>query len=266
VPNVITSFFDSCTHPTLNGSWINGRKGLTFQELAQTRHHLVGYHALAIGLPGVGNYTHRAFKRECDTWGLEGVAAITSVENSAVEHELDEVVSLGYRGVKVHPRLLEKNVYLRYLGNIFALCRERSLVCLLCTYEADKPGRLPQTDPFYQLCDALNKEPDVRLILMHGGGVRLVQYAGLARHSDSIMIDLSFTILDNITQSSVQPVIRELLEKLDRRICVGSDSPEFSALKTIDAIQKLTGNLEATKVENIMSMNLLRFFPKLMPS
>lgn len=253
-------YFDSCTHPTLNGEWTGGRCGIRFSDLAAWRRDVPGYKALAIGLPGVGNYQHAAFKQECDTWDFEGIAAITTVEPGELESEFDTIVRLGFRGVKVHPRLLGKSVNLEFLGRVFALCHQFSLVCLLCTYEADKPGCLPSRDPFYQLCDALNEVPDIQLILMHGGGSRILQYAGLARHSDLILLDLSFTITDTVT-NSLQPQIRDLFERLDQRICIGTDSPEYSVTQVLEKINEIAIGLDSNKLNNILSSNLHRFFP-----
>jgi predicted TIM-barrel fold metal-dependent hydrolase len=232
---------------------------VTFPELAALKREMPGYQALAIGLPGVGNYEHRAFKRECDTWDFEGIAAITTVEPGELEGEFETITHLGFRGVKVHPRLLGKNANLDYLSRIFALCNQFNLVCLLCTYEADKPGRLPSRDPFYQLCDSLNEVPDVRLILMHGGGSRIMQYAGLARHSDCILLDLSFTLTDTLT-NSLQPQIRDLFERLDQRICIGTDSPENSVTQVLEKINEVALGLNSSKLRNILSNNLHRFF------
>lgn len=233
---------------------------MTFQDLASLKREIPGYNALAIGLPGVGDYEHRAFKRECDTWGFEGIAAVTTVEPGDLEREFDGIVNLGFRGVKVHPRLLGRNTDLSYLKKIFNLCDQSGLVCLLCTYEADSPGRLPSIDPFYQLCNALNDVPSVRLIMMHGGGSRLMQFASLARHSESLLIDLSFTVVDQLT-SGLDEFIGQLMLKLDQRICIGTDSPEFEVPQVLQRLEEVAGDLEVDKTANILSNNLLRFFP-----
>lgn len=253
-------YFDSCTHPTLNGEWTRGRKGMIFQELASTKVNIPGYNALAIGLPGVGNYEHQAFKRECDTWGFEGIAAVTTVDPGEMEEEFDTIAGLGFRGVKVHPRHLGRNRDLSFLSKVFSLCERNGLVCLFCTYEADEPGRLPSRDPFYQLCDALNQVPETRLILMHGGVSRLMQFASLARHSDSILLDLSFTVVDYMTVS-LRPLVRELFLNLDRRLCVGSDSPEFTAADVLRKVKEIAVDVDTSKVANVLANNLHRFFP-----
>ena len=233
---------------------------MSFQELASTKLDIPGYNALAIGLPGVGGYEHEAFKRECDLWGFEGIAAVTTLDPGEMEREFDTIACLGFRGVKVHPRHLGRNRDISYLPKVFSLCKKNDLVCLFCTYEADEPGRLPSRDPFYQLCDALNQVPEIRLILMHGGGSRLMQFASLARHSDSILIDLSFTVVDYMTVS-LRPLVREFFLNLDRRLCVGSDSPEFIATDVLRKVKEIAVDVDTSKIENVLANNLHRFFP-----
>jgi predicted TIM-barrel fold metal-dependent hydrolase len=254
--------FDSCTHPTVNGEWVEGRRGITFQDLAAFRDKNPGYQALAIGLPGVGAYEHEAFKEACDTWGFHAIAAVTTVTKEGLVREFDTIVRLGFRGVKVHPRLLRCNTDYSYLKNVFALCTRHNLVCLLCTYEWATPGNLPSSDPFYQLCDALNHAPNVKLILMHGGGLRLHQFAGLARHSESILLDLSFTLTDYLTAPLLDSLVTSLIANLDRRVCIGGDSPEHSIIEVLSRVKELTRTIDVNKVENVMSKNLSRFFPE----
>ena len=95
---------------------------------------------------------------------------------------------------------------------------------------------------------------------MHGGGSRLMQFASLARHSENLLVDLSFTLVDampNIPDTSV----RQLMLKLDQRICIGTDSPEFRVDQVFRRVEEIAGILEPTKLANIFANNLLRFFP-----
>lgn len=255
-------FFDSCAHPTINGEWTRGRQGITFRDLAASRDKNPGYMALAIGLPGVGAYEHAAFKKECDDWDFLAIAAVTTVIEDDLVREFETIVRLGFRGVKVHPRLLGRNTDYSYLKTIFGLCTRHDLVCLLCTYEWDMPGNLPNTDPFYQLCEALNLAPKIKLILMHGGGLRLAQFASLARHSESILLDLSFTLTDFLTAPLLDPLITTLLANMDRRVCIGTDSPEHTITEVLSRFEELTKTVDADKIANVMSRNLLRLFPE----
>jgi hypothetical protein len=253
--------FDSATHPTLDGYWSSGRRGQTFEELAASIRKFPHYRVLAHGLPNIGKYSHNEYKERCDEFGFEAIAALTTTAPSGISSQIQAIAKLGYRGLKVHPRLLRSNRNLGYLHEVFRACTEFNLVCLLCTYEAQVPGDLPVKDPYYEICDALNSSPTTRLILMHGGVSRLLQYAGLARHASSILLDISFTMMDRLTQS-MEDTINSLANELDERICLGSDSPDFSIFDFVMRARELLEGIPTQKATNIASGNLNRFFPK----
>lgn len=256
-----TRIFDSATHPTLDGSWSFGRHGLTFLGLAESIANYRNYRVLAHGLPNVGNYSHVAYKDKCDEFGFEAIAALTTTDSGKITGEIQTIASLGFRGVEVHPRLLGANGNLDYLTEVFRACAATNITCLLCTYEATSPGFLPIKDPFYDICDALNSSSDVKLILMHGGVSRLLQYAALARHSPTILLDLSFTFMDRV-HLVMNDVVETLIFELDQRICIGSDSPEFPISSFIERLNTLLGGLPPAKAVNIAAGNLSRFFPE----
>jgi len=219
------------------------------------------FRVLAHGLPNIGKYSHSEYKTRCDDFGFEAIAALTSTDSGAITKEVHTIAKLGYRGLKVHPRLLRSNRNLSYLQEVFRACTETSVVCLLCTYEAHAPGDLPTKDPYYEICDALNSSPTTKLILMHGGVSRIFQFAGLARHSSTVLLDLSFTMMDRLTQS-MSPTLDSLANELDERICIGSDSPDFSILDFVARARELLDILPTQKASNIASGNLNRFFPE----
>jgi hypothetical protein len=49
--------------------------------------------------------------------------------------------------------------------------------------------------------------------------------------------------------------------KLDRRLCIGSDSPEFTIAETLRRVIAIAGDLDPEKLENVLSRNLDRLFP-----
>lgn len=251
------SIFDSATHPTLDGSWTSNRDGQSFSQLAESVSHFPGYRVLAHGLPSLGNYSHSRHLENCQEFGFVAVAALTTLDSVRISEEIELVASLGYRGINVHPRMLGSNHSLAFLPEVFSACTETGLTCLLCTYEASSPGNLPEKDPFYEICGALNLSPEVKLVLMHGGLSRLLQFSGLARHSSSILLDLSHTIMDRCTKS-LRDSIRVLMAELDERICVGSDSPDFQIDAFVDQLRTYLEGLSAEKALNIAYKNLSR--------
>lgn len=253
--------FDSASHPTLDGCWSSGRRGQTFEELAESIRIFPHFRVLAHGLPNIGKYSHNEFKERCDEFGFEAIAALTTTASGVITSQIQAIAKLGYRGLKVHPGLLRSSRNLGYLHEVFRACTDLDLVCLLCTYEAHMPGDLPVKDPYYEICDALNSSPTTRLILMHGGVSRLLQFAGLARHSSSILLDISFTMLDRLTQS-MDDTLNSLANELDERICLGSDSPDFSIFDFVTRARELLEGIPTQKAINIASGNLNRFFPE----
>jgi len=260
-PQLKFRIFDSATHPTLDGSWSSNRRGQTFEELAKLIGTVPGYRVLAHGLPNIGKYSHSEYKKRCDDFGFEAIAALTTTDSGAITKEIHGIAKQGYRGLKVHPRLLGSNRNLSYLQEVFRACTETSLVCLLCTYEAHTPGNLPAKDPYYEICDALNSSPTTKLILMHGGVSRILQFAGLARHSSTVLLDLSFTMMDRLTQS-MGPTLNSLASEFDEGICIGSDSPDFVISDFVPRARELLKSLPTLKASNIASHNLNRFFPE----
>ena len=254
------NIFDSSTHPTLDGTWTKGRRGITFDELYVERNSTNVSRILAIGLPGVGQYDHLNFKSKCDEYDFEAIAALTTTETTKISAEVERIAKLGYRGIKVHPRLLKENRNLDYLSEVFSSCVSHEIVCLLCTYSADSAGMLPERDPYYQICESLNRNPTTRLILMHGGVQRVRHFSDLVRQSSSILLDLSFTMMTNETSTTFSDIQSVLIE-LDQRICFGSDSPEFGLSQFRSRLDVLLRDLPIDKQQNLSYRNLLRFFP-----
>src|SRR5882672_6872628 len=102
--------FDANAHPTLDGTWIDGRHLCDFAE-TEAKLRAAGFSgACAVALPGVGGYAPRAFAdaAQGDFW--IPIAAWQTAEFDSVQAaaSMRELKRLGYRGVKIHPRLLKQ--------------------------------------------------------------------------------------------------------------------------------------------------------------
>ena len=132
---------------------------------------------------------------------------------------------------------------------------DHSLTCFLCTYYHDKPGKLPESDPYWAIAQGLNLAPELKLVLLHGGGSRIIEYSQLCRHSSPILLDLSFTVT-KYQKSSILQDIAFLLNDLDQRLCIGSDSPEWSYNQLLPIIAELTSVLPPEKRKNVLWGNI----------
>jgi len=219
--------FDSLAHPTCNGKWFGNRSGVTHEEVALdlARHGYSG--ALAVGLPGVGDYEHTKFmaitKQHAD---LIPVAALTRYESrDLIARDLDEIVGLGFRIVKIHPRLLNYEKTLEMLPVMIHECVNRHLAVMLCTYpeyiSAVKPSEALQN-----MAEAIRTEPAGYFMTMHSGVLDPMPFAEIARNNDRVILDFSLSLLKY--PYPVRGFLKVFAKEIPQSICLGSDGPEWT--------------------------------------
>src|SRR3712207_2852610 len=97
--------FDSLAHPLLHGTW----SGLdaSFSTLsAQLRAANVA-RACAVGMPSIGGYRHDEFAAACASDPrLVPVAGVDPAELDRAPNLIRDLRELGFRAVKLHPRLV----------------------------------------------------------------------------------------------------------------------------------------------------------------
>jgi len=260
----LISLFDSLAHPTLSENWPNMPNSSGFQKLSRQlkKNNFCG--ALAVGIWSVENYSHHNFIRECRKHPeLVAIAGFAPNIHPTPAKALREIKELGFAGIKIHPRFnkldLEKNF--RELEKTFEIARQLNLVVLFCTYYHCATPLYPGVDPLFVLVKLMKKSPQVKVVLVHGGGVELMRYAELARFNQNILLDLSLTIM-KYPGSSLDLDLKFLFKNFDRRICVGSDFPEYSHSALRKRFEYFSKGLTQAKKENIGFKNVLNFFQK----
>lgn len=252
------SIFDSLTHPTLSGTWIDGERDATFETLTADMKRWGFSGGCAVGLAGVQGYEHEAFLEACRPHGSLVPIAGVDPGGDALGDELETVKELGYRGIKIHPRLSDWTPTPDSLGRILRIAHANELPVLYCTYCHAPLANYPPEDPFYVLVRGLQQAPDAKVVLMHGGDLQLLRHSELVRFNDNLLLDLSFTLL-KYRGSSLDADVAYLFRKFDRRICIGSDHPEFSHEELRERFDHLCAGLPREKAENIASKNLKAF-------
>lgn len=254
--------FDSLTHPMPNANWLNpkyeGRNSIK-RLLAEMVENNVQW-ALAVGMgPSIGGYhesSYASFIREHSDQLLPVAFMDFNIWDRGVPviDYLRRLKSLGYVGIKIHPRI--SNICFSN-GNLPELIKEANklnLVVLLCTYFWSSEKNLSSNTP-ENLLSLLCEVPDEKIVLLHGGTVRLFEVMEIARQFPKAILDLSFTLC-KYEGSSIDLDIQYIFENFDRRICIGSDSPEFSLFKLRERFEYLARDLGTEKKENIGFRNL----------
>ena len=252
--------FDSLTHPAVNGEWFGKRTDNTFEGTVGKLRSAGFCGACAVGLDGCNGYEHRVFISECGKHPeLVPVAAFNPLSPD-FRRKLGEIAAMGFRGVKIHPRISGVSLSRdkkRMIG-VFAKAAELSLPVFLCTYYPAGPDKFPCEDPLFSLAAILKDVPETKIILLHGGGVRLMEYAEMVKFNPNLLLDLSFTIM-KFRSSSLDADLHYLFANLDRRICIGTDAPEYEQCDLRERFEDLNGGLTLEKKANIAFLNIMNF-------
>lgn len=256
--------FDSLTHPTLNGDWILPRYPGTARlpDLEAGMESAGIRAAFAVGMIGIGGYEEAGYfdlvRRSRCTLLPVAYCDYQAIRRGDLDlcSWLDGLVRRGYRGVKVHIRFSEIPLRDPLLAEILAASADRGLAPLLCTYRYGAPvqGAVNRLDDFMLLLDRVGPRP---VVLLHGGDVNVLHMMEIVRAFPHAILDLALTLC-KYEGSSVDDDIRFLFQKFDRRVCVGSDHPEFSSADLRRRFDEFASQTTAEKAWNIGWRNLAR--------
>jgi predicted TIM-barrel fold metal-dependent hydrolase len=253
---------DSLTHPTIDTNWLMpvspGISNIDQLLLQMESNHIIN--AVCAGLKGIGSYNDKGFIKliipHLDK--LIPVAFFDLRDMSTLKENLDkllELKTLGYKGIKLHPRISAFKLNHPCLSSVIKQANDLQLSVLLCTYFYDNSLI---SNSVAKLSDLLYKLDGAKVLLMHGGTVRLLETIEIIRSYKNVLLDLSFTI-NKYKGSSLDLDIKFAFNSYDQRICIGSDFPEFSASDLRERFNFFSKELSLEKAENIAFKNITKF-------
>ncbi|WP_448556502.1 amidohydrolase family protein [Thalassotalea montiporae] len=263
--------FDCLTHPMPNGNWMHtaydGKNSI--QVLLESMERANVKWALAVGMgTDIGGYKEatyadfvRSHSEKLFPIAYLDVMAVKDYSTASLSAYFKSLKKAGYVGIKMHPRLGKFSLCDEFLVTAIRLAVDHKLCPMLCTYCWENSPRAHLSHP-YAMMDLLNKLDNVPIILVHAGGVHLLQYIEIARAFSNVLLDLSLTLC-KYEGSSIDQDIRFAFSLFDRRICVGSDGPEYSAEKMRARFNLFTEGLSEDKVNNVGYLNLQKFIHNL---
>lgn len=246
---------DSCAHPTCDGQWTQGRTGVTHAELAADLDDNGWDAALAIGLPDVGSYNHDVFMDLCLPHPtLIPVAALTTHHSGpALDADLDEILEVGYRIVKIHPRLLGYEHTMAALPILIDECVARGLAVALCTYPEYKSDLDPD-EARRRMAEALASHPEGHFITMHSGMLDPAPFAQLASDNPRMLLDFSMSLAKY--PDPVRAKLLDIAASNPSAITLGSDGPEWSYTQVRAALEDVEGDLGVSAAKGFAGANL----------
>ena len=257
--------FDSLTHPTLDGQWILPRwpDCASIDELHSQMNASNVCGAFAVGMEGIGGYDEDEFLELINNKGygkLLPIAFFSFDKNSVEEYtnRLKEIKSKGYIGIKLHPRVGQFVLENPSLPYLIDKANELGLVVMLCTYFYSNEISILANN-VERLGDMLLKaDSQSKVILLHGGVVRLLEMMELVRSFPNTLLDLSLTLC-KYAGSSLDMDIQFLFQSFDRRVCIGSDHPEIKLNMLRERFDYFASKTTREKAENVAYKNILSF-------
>jgi predicted TIM-barrel fold metal-dependent hydrolase len=251
--------FDSLSHPTLSGEWFGRGIDASIDTLVRGMKNTGFVRACAVGLAAHEGYQHEAFAAHCRPFPqLVPVAGVVPKFAPEIDQELDAVSDLGFCGIKLHPRLSQFGYDDARLVDTFRAANRRRLAVFLCTYFHAEIKSFPDSDPLYAVARTLKSAPDTRLVLLHGGTVELMRWMQFARHTPSILFDISFTLM-RYRGSSIDADLAWIFDGFHDRTCIGTDHPEYGHAEVSLRFQQLSERSRPEAVRKIGGLNLARF-------
>lgn len=257
--------FDSLTHPTLDGNWIlpkyPGCAAIHDMLSQMSESNICG--AFAVGMDNIGAYEEDAYLSLVRLSGkgiLYPVAFFTirDMNERSIRQNLTAIKDKGYAGIKLHPRIGDFTLNDRLLPYAIDVANELGLVVMLCTYFYSNKHKYRDNN-VETLGDMLiHIAPTSKVILLHGGSVRLLETMEIVRAFPNTLLDLSMTIC-KYDGSSLDMDINFMFKKFDRRVCIGTDFPEASHRHLRERFNYFAANTSLEKAENIAYKNILSF-------
>jgi predicted TIM-barrel fold metal-dependent hydrolase len=251
----VTPLFDANAHPALATPGVTETFSVFAEKLADANF----FGACAVGLPQKEGFEHREFLGACRARkNLFPVAAWPNIPLEKAEGQLAALSAMGYRAVKIHPRLSGLSVRDPGFAQILRLAAAADLIVFHCSYQFAADNSLHPVDPLPCLLEAVAGAPALRMVLLHGGTVEVLRYAESIRTNPNLLLDLSFTI-KRYQGSSLDQDISYLFRTFDRRICIGTDYPDYEPAEVRSRFEALATGLPPDKRENVGWKNIVEF-------
>lgn len=249
--------FDSLSHPSDKGLWFNKEISHSFNSLNKEykQHNFIG--GCAVQIPIMSHIQARDYYYKCLDNNLYPVYYYDFDKGL---DQINHYYFIGYKALKIHVRLANINPEesIDLLQSILQRCKDLDMVVFFCTLIHGDIAIQPNNGLLSVITQLLKAVPDVRIILLHGGDVDLMKFVQLVRFNENVLIDLSFT-LQKFEGSSLDLDIAYLFKTFDRRLCVGSDYPDYTIAETRQRFDYFASKITVKKAENIGYKNIKRF-------
>ena len=253
--------FDSLTHITQDGSWLGERRhDASLRTLLQQMDDNGVYRACLVG---IADYVDNEVILESARAHPDRFVPIAGLNPRAlptirrVEARVAELVSQGFAGIKLHPRLNGFDALDPKSLAVFEVAVDHGLVIRLDTLFRRR-GLATRNAPD-NIDFIANACPETRILLLHAAGPSMLELFEIVRANPNLMLDFSFSIM-RYAGSRLDQDMRYFFETTDQLATIGSDFPEYPLDAVVRRFQELIRGVDEQRLANITDRNPERLF------
>jgi uncharacterized protein len=255
---LLKMIIDSHVNITHNGKWFNTSYDASLERLLAEMAEAQIDKCLLIAMPEATTNKYVASIVEKHPQLFRGLGFLDFKSN--IKKQVNNIVSMGLSGIKIHPRLQNINICDPFLDFFWEYIDGRKLTILVDGYFQLLNNTFTISDilPF-AFEKHLKKHHNVTFILAHAGCHKVMDTYFLCRSYQNFYTDLSYSI-NFFKGTSFYSDYNFLLKNADRKVLFGSDFPEIRLIDAKKSFQALYRGLSSEKIENISSSNAMRLF------
>lgn len=249
---------DSLSHITFDAKWFSTNYDASLERLLAEMKKANVDKSVLVGMPNLDDddLILDASKNHSDKFIPISGMALKDLSKEEIEQKILDLKTKGFAGIKIHPRFSGVSLISREINYALSSADKYNMPVMLCTIHRppSKPLGRPLYDVIHELCD---QHQNTKMLLLHGGYYELLATSEIVRPYENVLLDLSFTIM-RFVESSIMNDMRYLFKTFDRRICIGSDYPEYTFSQVKAVVE--SNCFDEDKINNILGNNLNRFF------
>jgi predicted TIM-barrel fold metal-dependent hydrolase len=250
----VAAYFDSLVHVTPDGRWFDTAFDASEGRLLREMDAAGVERAVVVALAGAiaNDFVLATCRRHGDRLVAGASLNPLGVPAPDLIAEARGLLREGpFRVLKLHPRL---NRYDLLDPAVLALLDE------MASWRAAPPiwldsllypkGVTMRLSPVESVRHLADRYPDLRFMLLHAGGARVLTFFEALASAPNVMLDVSYS-LTRYRGTSIALDHRFLAQRFDRRTVFGSDFPEVSIGDAVRALEAMLDGLPGEKADNL---------------
>jgi hypothetical protein len=180
---------------------------------------------------------------------LIGFASVDPSQGyNAAEQLKYDIKKYNLKGLKLHPRLQHFDLSDKLLLPIFKKCETLKIPVVIDAF----PGATDDgTSIPYQIGKIAQQFPNLKIVIAHAGGYKILDALFVAKNNKNIYLDISYSLL-YFKSSSVEKDLIFTIKKLGANRCIyGSDHPEHELSLTFNQVEKTLKKCHVTESEQV---------------